>query len=135
MPSRTRHLIPAAAAAAALTLLPAPALARTHHVRYVTTVYVASEGTDGDGTVTPISARTGRAGTPIPLDGPEPIAMAATPNGRTIYVLDQFSGGVTPISTATAKSGQAVVTGHPAAIAMAPDGRFAYVVTGGGSSG
>jgi DNA-binding beta-propeller fold protein YncE len=59
------------------------------------TAYVANLGSR---TVIPI--RGAAAGTPI-FTGHVANAIAITPNGRTVYVVDRYTGTVTPISTAT----------------------------------
>jgi YVTN family beta-propeller protein len=125
---------PALALALALSLaLPAtPALARTHSMRDVTTVYVANYLSD---TVTPINAATDTAGAPIGVRG-APFLLAATPDGKTVYVesVDNYAippqEYVTPIDTATGKAGTPIQTGG--ALAMSPDGKTLYVLGGGG---
>jgi YVTN family beta-propeller protein len=101
------------------------------------TVYVAGYRSD---TVTPIDTATNTAGPAIRV-GPQPIAIAVTPNGRTAYVVNQNAsvagpdisdGTVTPITTATNTPGNPIKVGRlPAAIAITPDGQTAYVVNQG----
>ena len=56
--------------------------------------------------------------------------MAATPNGKTIYVLNLRSDTVTPISTATNTAGPPIkVAPYPFAITITPDGKIAYVLS------
>ena len=88
--------------------------------------YVASAVLSA-GTVTPIAAATGRRGTPIPV-GKDPVALAETPDDKTVYVANDGSGTVTPIATATNTVGPPIEVGdEPAAIAITPDGTTAYV--------
>src|SRR5471030_1108809 len=49
-----------------------------------------------DNTVTPIDTATNTAGTPIPV-GQDPLGIAVTPNGATVYVTNRLSSTVTPI--------------------------------------
>lgn len=58
--------------------------------------------------------------------------MAITPNGRALYVVNEWSGTVTPISTATDTAGPAirvrpVGVGMTWGIAITPDSKTAYV--------
>jgi DNA-binding beta-propeller fold protein YncE len=66
---------------------------------------------------------------------PYPVALAMTPDGRTLYVAVAGSGGrgdpdeVLPVDTATGTAGPAILTGGDTdCMAMAPDGRTLYVV-------
>ena len=52
------------------------------------------------GTVVPIRTATDTALAPIRV-GIDPISIAVTPDGKTIYVANYGSGTVTPIRTAT----------------------------------
>ena len=90
--------------------------------------YVASDVLSA-GTVTPIAAATGRRGTPIPV-GKDPVALAETPDDKTVYVANDGSGTVTPIATATKTAGKPITVGYyPHAIAITPDGATAYVAS------
>ena len=59
------------------------------------------------------------------------IALAATPDARTVYALSdpgRGRGSVTPIDTATGRALPAIMVGHqPSAIAITPNGQTAYV--------
>jgi YVTN family beta-propeller protein len=88
------------------------------------TVYAASTdtpiatATNTPGMVTPVAAATGTPGQPITV-GCRPSVMAITPDGETLYVVNQNSGTVTPISTATNTAGKPITVGHsPIAIAI-----------------
>jgi hyaluronoglucosaminidase len=94
------------------------------------TVYAASPTSNK---VTPISTATNRAGKPITV-GMEPYAMAITPNGKTLVVVNQ-DGTVSLIRTATNRVTATISTGAPWTVwltirplAITPDGRTAYVV-------
>jgi YVTN family beta-propeller protein len=88
-------------------------------------VYVAN-GPPSTGWVTPISTVTNTAGPRINVGINN--VMAATPNGKTIYVLDQRSDTVIPVSTATNTAGPPIkVADFPFAITFTPDGKIAYV--------
>jgi YVTN family beta-propeller protein len=84
--------------------------------------YVVNGGSD---TVTPIRTATGKPGMPIRV-GASPEAIAITPNGRTVYVVNfdtkgSARGSVVPIRTATNKAGRAILLGiNPGAIAITP---------------
>jgi YVTN family beta-propeller protein len=89
------------------------------------TAYVLNSGS---GTVTPISTRTSTAGPAIPV-GQDPMAIAITPDSKTVYVVnngydtDDYLGWVTPISTHTGTAGPAIsVEDYPVAIAITPEG-------------
>ena len=91
------------------------------------TIYLVSKGQ-----VTPVWTATRTAGTPIGdnVDGQDQTVLAATPDGKTLYVADTEMGWVTPISTATNVAGPRITTGAwPYAIAVTPDGSTAYVVS------
>jgi DNA-binding beta-propeller fold protein YncE len=101
------------------------------------TAYVAVESY-----VVPVSladnAPCGRIPAPnnYPDVGPFVSTAAASPNGRTIYVLGTDSRGsiVTPIDTKTNTAMPAITLTEPgvASIAMAPDGKTVYVSTDSG---
>ncbi len=97
------------------------------------TVYVVGIGDPGGaGTVWPISVATGQAGPPIPV-GREPIGVAITPSGKTVYVADGDSGTVTPIAVATDTAGPPIAVGPaPDEVVITPDGKRAYVLCLGG---
>ena len=88
----------------------------------------------GPGDVVPVSTATGKPGRPIPV-GRGASAIAVTPDGATVYVVNTVSGTVTPISTATGTPGRPVRVGpSPDFIAITPDGKTAYVASAGSSS-
>ena len=71
--------------------------------------------------------------------GHAPVALALTPDGRTLYVAingdrnPYFPGGhyVVPIDVATGAPGSPIPVGRgPGALAIAPDGRVLYVACG-----
>jgi YVTN family beta-propeller protein len=83
------------------------------------------------GTVTPIHTATNTAGRPIKTGAnPFAIAMAVTPNGKTVYVVNEEPHGtVTPIDTATNTAGKNIKVGvTPFAIVITPNGKTAYVL-------
>jgi YVTN family beta-propeller protein len=89
------------------------------------TIYLASKGQ-----ITPVWTATRTAGVPIGdnVVGQDQAVLAATPNGKTLYVADTEMSWVTPISTATNTAGPRITTGAgPYAIAVTPDGSTAYV--------
>ena len=65
-----------------------------------------------DNNVTPIDIATNTAGTTIPV-GNSPDTIAITPDGKTVYVVNQNSNDVTPIDTATNTAGTAIPFGNP----------------------
>jgi len=80
-------------------------------------------------TVTPVK---GGAVLPAVTVGDEPSAIAAAPNGKTVYVTNTGAGTVgrtvTPIRVATNKASKAIKVGKsPVAIAITPNGRTGYV--------
>ena len=135
MPSAHRGkrwlVMPALFAAGLGVTAPVHATARSSAI--TTTVYVASYVS---GTIAPVNAATGKAGTPIRTIG-QPLTLAATPDGRTVYVasIDNQPAPaqeyVTPISTATGKPGTPIPdAGGP--MAMSPDGSTLYATGDGG---
>jgi len=87
--------------------------------------------------VTPITVATNTPGTLIVGLGPEPFAIAVTPDGKTAYVAENGAhapGEVFPLNLATKTAGAAIPIspekdGLPA-IAITPDGARAYVADG-----
>jgi YVTN family beta-propeller protein len=105
------------------------------------TAYVVSGSS-----VTPISTATNTAGKPIHLDGNfGEGAIAITPDGKTAYVLTINPDTVVPISTATNAPGNPIkvhlIPGYAPSFGMeaitefaiTPDGKTAYLLTGGDS--
>jgi DNA-binding beta-propeller fold protein YncE len=83
----------------------------------------------------PIDTATNTPGTPIPV-GNRPFAVAVTPDGKTVYVVNSGTSGggnsVTPITVATNTPGTPIPVGfQPEAIAVSPDGTVAYVANEG----
>lgn len=89
------------------------------------TLYVA--GAANGGSVLRIRGMAVVPGKPVKL-GYLPDLIAATPDGKTIYVAGVGST-VTPITTATGTPGKPIRVGSdPAAMAVTPDGKTVYVV-------
>jgi YVTN family beta-propeller protein len=97
-------------------------------------------------TVTPVSTATNTAGTPIHLHGNfGEGAIAINPDGKTLYALTINPDTVVPVSTATNTAGTPIrvhllpsgITGFAAEAAsqftITPDGKTAYLLTGGDS--
>jgi len=81
----------------------------------------------GSGTVTPIFARSDRAGKPIDI-GRGLCTIAMSPDGRTVYVAHLEAGTITPISTRTDRARKPIKVGFMASvIRFTPDRRTAYV--------
>ncbi len=132
----TRWWVMAAALIAVTGLsLTGPASAAMRTTTTVTTVYVANYLS---GTVTPINTATDRAGAPIYLPLGQPYVLAATPDGRTVYVVSVDNRPapaqyyVTPIDTSTRKPGTPIPVEGAGAMATAPDGKTLYVLGGPG---
>ena len=102
------------------------------------TLYVADQGSPGlriSGLVTPISIATNRPGKPVRFGRHKvfPMAIAATPDGKTVYVASVAvpgrPGTVTPVATATNRAGRPIRVGvDPIAMAVSPDGATCYVL-------
>lgn len=85
--------------------------------------YVANGGSD---TVTPIRTATNTAGKAIRV-GQGPDAIAITPDGRTVYVVNGI-GTVSVVSATTNKVIKVIRVGAgPGPIAITPDGKTVYV--------
>ncbi len=98
------------------------------------TVYVANFGSSS---VTPVGVPTGIASRPISMHGLAPVALAAAPDGRTVYVVgvgsdeDGSPGSVIAINTRTRDLANPMTVGSsPQAILITPDGKTAYVLGG-----
>ena len=77
--------------------------------------------------MTPINTATNTAGPPIRV-GDQPQQIAITPDGKTAYVVNNYSQTVTPIATATNTAGPPIMVGDdPFPIAITPDGKTVYV--------
>src|SRR5579863_1905709 len=97
-----------------------PAACSTSHE----TVYVGATGKlDGQQTLTPVNAVTGKIGRRIKA-GSSRGEIAIAPNGRTAYVANSYSDTVTPINLCRGEALKPIKVGKgPDAIAIAPDGR------------
>ena len=90
---------------------------------YVVCANAQPDGTLDQGTVTPVSTATDKAGRPIYV-GYDPSAIVVTPNGKTAYVINTDSQTVTPISTATNKAGAPIqLWSFPVAVVITPNGK------------
>jgi YVTN family beta-propeller protein len=87
------------------------------------TAYVAC-----DSGVVPIDVATGAVG-PMISAGPEPDAVIAAPNGKTVYVGDQDGPTVVPIATATNTPLKAIKVSGASILAMTPNGRTLYATS------
>jgi DNA-binding beta-propeller fold protein YncE len=97
----------------------------------------------GGSTVTPVDVATETAGTQVPV-GKNPVALAITPDGRTLYVAcgsagtsvhgqSVFSDVVLPLDVATRAIGPQIEVGQGAdilSLAMTGDGRTLYAAFG-----
>jgi DNA-binding beta-propeller fold protein YncE len=104
------------------------------------TLYVADSGAGSAATeaVTPVSLRTGLPGRAV-IVGWEPVSLAITPDGRTLYAaidgLEGINGQVAPnrvmaIDTVTDRVRASLPwTAPPRYLAMAPDGATVWVVS------
>jgi len=115
-------------------------------------LFVANQGLQIDpasGTISVFSIQSGSltevAGSPFRVaaalapSGPGPSAVAVTPDGKFLYVANQFDGTVTSFSVDTTSgaltSGQTVLVGTaPSGMAITPDGGFLYVSNSGSSN-
>ena len=96
------------------------------------TVYAIGES-GAENEIVPISTATNTAGQPSNV-GPAGGAMAITPDGQTLYLVDYGARpgqtGVLPFSTVTNTPGKPIkVAGVVYAIAITPDGNTAYAVS------
>jgi YVTN family beta-propeller protein len=115
------RILVAVSAGAVITLL-APGLASANPPAAAprwpaATAYVAEGDPGGDSAaVIPIPAATGQPGTPIKVHvSADPALLAATPDGKTVYLVDERSGTVIPIDTATSTAGAPIPVGPPPA--------------------
>ena len=105
-----------------------PVAASNWNAQRTPTAWVANFASS---TVTPVSLRSRKAGTPVRV-GTEPRALAVNPHGHTIYVANSGSGTVTPISTRTSRPGRPIKVGqNPWDLAVTPNGRTVYVASSG----
>ncbi len=128
-----------AACAAAVAVIAVAALAVTGAARNraagpakvtrPSTLYVLT----GVGAVRPIPTATDRPGKTIPVGNGQ--IMAITPDGKTIYVGDDYVSeeepkpAVVPVSTVTDTASKPILMGEvPSQILITPDGKTAYVL-------
>jgi YVTN family beta-propeller protein len=117
-------------------------------------LFLANQGDSTDpasGTVSAYSIATGAAltevsGSPFPSDntgtaGPGPVAVAVTPDGKYLYVANQFANTVSAFSVDTASGVLTKVLGSPypvgtspSSLAVSPNGNFLYVVNSGSNN-
>jgi 6-phosphogluconolactonase len=117
-------------------------------------LFVANQGLQIDpasGTISVFSIQSGSltevAGSPFRVaalsasSGPGPAALAATPDGKFLYVSNQFEGTVTGFSvdasgilTRLTPGATASVGTAPSGMAITPDGGFLYVSNSGSSN-
>jgi len=115
-------------------------------------LFVANQGQQVDpasGTISVYSIQSGNltevAGSPFRVaaalasSGPGPSALAVTPDGKFLYVANQYDGTVTSFSVDTTSGalsgGQALPVGTaPSGMAITPDGGFLYVSNSGSSN-
>jgi DNA-binding beta-propeller fold protein YncE len=93
------------------------------------TVYAFAQTTTGTTEIVPISTATNTPGKPVST-GQTDGAVAITPGGQVVYLIDYGPNGVIPFSTATNTAGNLIkVDGMPSAVAVSPDGNTAYVAS------
>ena len=93
------------------------------------TVYAFAQTTTGTTEIVPISTATNTPGKPVST-GQTDGAVAITPGGQVVYLIDYGPNGVIPFSTATNTAGNLIkVDGMPSAVAVSPDGNTAYAVS------
>jgi len=91
------------------------------------TLYTVSEKLAG-GVVTPVNISAGTVGRRIKA-GKDAVAIAVTPDGKTAYVANFYSGTITPVDLTRGVAEPPIRAGAlPRAIVIAPDGRTAYVL-------
>jgi DNA-binding beta-propeller fold protein YncE len=124
----------AAAAVVAVAVLAVTGAARNRvagpaKVTRPSTVYVLT----GVGAVRPIPTATNRPGKTIPVGNGQ--IMTITPDGKTIYVGDDYVSqeqpkpAVVPVSTVTETAGKPILMGEvPSQILVTPNGKTAYVL-------
>ncbi len=115
-------------------------------------LFVANQGSQIDpasGTVSVFAIQSGSltevAGSPFRVaavsapSGPGPSALAVTPDGKFLYVANQFDGTVSSFSVDALRERsllvrQLLVGTAPSGIAITPDGGFLYVANSGSSN-
>jgi YVTN family beta-propeller protein len=125
----------------ATTSLPAGSSPVFVHTTENGTVYVANFGT---GTVAAISTAINVASNiirvdpsqPVPDPNSKPVALAETPDGKKLYVVNQGSGSVTSISVVDKTVSAAIKTGaNPVWAVTRSDSARVYVLHSGSGSG
>jgi DNA-binding beta-propeller fold protein YncE len=92
------------------------------------TVYAFAQSRAGT-EIIPIATATNTAGKPVST-GQTDGAVAMTPGGQVLYLIDYGPNGVIPFSTATNTVGKLIkVDGMPYAVAVSPDGNTVYVAS------
>jgi YVTN family beta-propeller protein len=87
-----------------------------------------------DGTVTPISGATNKAGSPFKV-GAGPTAIAISSNGKTAYVAAGKANRINVLNLRTRTVTHSIAVGaHPLALALTPNGQDAYVAEPGTST-
>jgi 6-phosphogluconolactonase len=115
-------------------------------------LFVANQGLQIDPTSGTISVFSGQSGAgltevpgspfsaaaPLLPSGPGPSAVAVTPDGKFLYVANQFDGTVTGFSVdgsgALTRRATVLVGTAPAGMRITPDGGFLYVANSGSSN-
>jgi DNA-binding beta-propeller fold protein YncE len=92
-----------------------------------------------NGSLTEVGGSPFRVAAPLAPSGPGPAAVAVTPDGKFLYVANQFDGTVTGFSVDTTSGvltrGNTLPAGTaPAGMAITPDGGFLYVSNSGSSN-
>ncbi len=92
-----------------------------------------------DATLTQVSGSPFPSAAPLASSGTGPAAVAVTPDGKFLYVANQFDATVTKYSadatSGTLTQGLSVPVGTaPSALAITPDGGFLYVANSGSSN-
>lgn len=103
--------LPAEGTVVAAAVLPAPV-----------TVWV---GDVSASTATPIDVLTGLAGTPVPVENPQTVAI--TPNARTALFSGSGALDLTPVDTVAGTAGTPIGVNTFGPVAIAPDGKSAWV--------
>ncbi|MGO9196543.1 MAG: PKD domain-containing protein [Acidimicrobiales bacterium] len=96
------------------------------------TVWVSSSE---NGTVTPITVSTGKAGTPLAV-GYFPTSLAVTPNGKTLWVANTGDDDLVPVDLANSTVGKTVkLGGGPDDLSITPNGRDLFAALGAPANG
>src|SRR5207244_11656162 len=95
--------------------------------------YVGNESkSESAGTVGVIDTATNTVVTHILTAGLNPVGVAVTPDGKSVYVTDYTNNAVSVIDTASNSVADLVPVGsEPEGVAVTPDGKSVYVVNTG----